>query len=98
MKRNNVNETPERTVVKVLRTPVNPKPPLWSPILHATTPDLTHDSECKGTPALIRSLGINPDLDTSWSSIMATPTSTESPLLGIKKLDILENPNGKSKV
>lgn len=97
MKRNNSNDLALSTIV--LRTPVNPKPPVWSPILHATTPDLNaQDSGCKGTPALIRSLGINPDLDTSWSSMMATPTNTESTLLGIKNLDSLDNPEDKPKV
>lgn len=79
MKRNDLGDICERSA-KGFRTPVNPrKPPVWSPILDATTPDLNGpDSGCKGTPGLVRSLGINPELDVSWSSAMATPTSDRS--------------------
>lgn len=74
MNRNTSQATPDRNHASGFLTPVNPNPPSWSPILHATTPDLNLlGSDCKGTPALKRSLGINPDLDISWSSAMATP-------------------------
>lgn len=58
------------------QTPVNAKPLPWSPCFHATTPDLNGLS-AQGTPALQLSLGINPDLDSSWMSSMATPTSSD---------------------
>ena len=82
MHSNTHEATPDRVVVNnVFRTPVNPKPCLWSPILHAVTPDLNApDFEGEGTPALIRSLGINPELNVSWSANMETPTQTQMSL------------------
>lgn len=99
MKRNDPNATPDRISNKGFRTPLSSKPPVWSPILHATTPDLNAtEFGCQHTPALIRSLGINPDLDVSWSSAMATPTNAGLTLHGIKEFDTVNNPEDKSKV
>ena len=104
MNRNNFEAiTPDRIPVEKVfnsfRTPINPQSSVWSPIglLEATTPDLNGpDSACKGTPALIQSLGINPDLDVSWSSAMATPTGLCLP--GIKEFATTDSLDEKSKV
>ena len=99
MHRNNHEATPDRVVTDVFRTPVNPKPCLWSPILHAATPDLNApDSECGGTPSLIQSLGINPELNVSWSAAMETPTQSQMSLPGITRLDEQKCPDSKIKV
>ena len=99
MHSNTHEATPDRVVNNVFRTPVNPKPCLWSPILHAVTPDLNApDFEGEGTPALIRSLGINPELNVSWSANMETPTQTQMSLPGITRLDEQKSPDNKIKV
>ncbi|XP_057378960.1 uncharacterized protein LOC130701035 [Daphnia carinata] len=95
MNHENLKTTPDRVATKAFRTPVNQKSPIWSPIFHATTPDLNASaSVCKGTPALIESLGINQELDVSWSATMETPPNANMSIPGIIKLDVnkmLEN-------
>lgn len=102
MNRNNHEATPDRPnrdVTNVFRTPVNPKPCSWSPILHAITPDLNApDSECEGTPSLIRSLGIDPELNVSWSANMETPTQTQGSLPGFTRIDEQQSFDSKAKV
>lgn len=88
MNHDNNKTTPDRIFTNAFRTPVNPKSPKWSPIFHATTPDLNApDTGCKGTPALMQSLGINPELDVSWSAIMETPPNVALSITGIIKLE-----------
>lgn len=63
-----------------VQTPLKQNPSsLWSPIFQAITPDLNAPAQHRitGTPALQLSLGIQPDLDSSWMSSMETPTSSD---------------------
>jgi len=102
MNRNNHEATPDRSdrvSANVFRTPMNPKPCAWSPILDAVTPDLNaSDSECEGTPLLIKSLGIDPELNVSWSANMETPTQTQVSLPGFTRIDEQQSLDSKVKV
>lgn len=78
---NNVDGTPNNrpSSPTIFRTPVNARPStLWSPIFHAITPDLNAATPVDGgkTPALLKSLGIQSELDLSWTNAMATPTTS----------------------
>ena len=98
----NVDGTPDRVVPipTTFRTPVNPRPTaLWSPIFQAITPDLNVVTPVDGgkTPALLKSLGIQSELNVSWTNEMATPTGPDVPLVaGISSLP--ENTEEKFKV
>lgn len=99
MNHDNLETTPDRVATNAFRTPVNPKFPIWSPVFHATTPDLNAPaSACKGTPALIESLGINQELDVSWSATMETPPNNNLSIPEIIKLDVQKMLENKSKL
>ncbi|KAI9551569.1 hypothetical protein GHT06_021902 [Daphnia sinensis] len=98
MNDDNLEITPDRVATNTFRTPVNSKSSIWSSIFYATTPDLNASaSACKGTPALIESLGINQELDVSWSSTMETPPNTNLSIPGIVKLAVEKTLESKSK-
>lgn len=97
---NNVDGTPNRpshVTPITFRTPVNVRPStLWSPIFHAITPDLNAVTPVNGeskTPALLKSLGIQPELDMSWTNAMATPTtSSDLSSHAVAGISALQNP------
>jgi len=107
MKRcHNVDGTPNNrpSSPTTFRTPVNARPStVWSPIFHAITPDLNAVTPVDGgkTPALLKSLGIQQELDVSWTNAMATPNtssdmSSHAAVAGIFALQTPESKEEKS--